>query len=200
MVVVDASVLTVGLPNRSDALRDLPIRLEVTDTAIEAVQCLRHVDVDTVVSKWQLVDMPHGRFLERLIAAKPWIPTIAFIPAGDGAIELAARAAGVSAVLAEGVDDDFFRDTVCQLLGIETFDNTFKSIKTAPGAGVLVGARCQAEVLCRNNDVEDSSSLRPGFDDRPVMPVVESGEYQDAAFVPRFYTAPPGAGGTKKRA
>ena len=73
-----------------------------------------------MVSQWDLVDIPCGRLLEHVIAAKPSMPTIAFVNAGDEAQEVAARSLGVKAVLEDDVDDAYFRDTVRQLLGIES--------------------------------------------------------------------------------
>ena len=63
--------------------------------------------------------MADGRFLKRLRAVKPDIPTIAFIKAGDVQQEIAARSLGVSAVLSEDVGDDFFKETVANILGLK---------------------------------------------------------------------------------
>jgi hypothetical protein len=63
--------------------------------------------------------MPDGRFLKTLRAAKPYIPTIAFVRPGNSTQEVAARALGVSAVLTEDASDETFRDTVANLLGLK---------------------------------------------------------------------------------
>ena len=80
---------------------------------------MKNKKVDSVISKWDLEDMEDGLFLKRLKAAKPRIPTIAFIRAGDRAQEIAARSLGVSAVLTDQVTDEFFRDTVANVLGLK---------------------------------------------------------------------------------
>ena len=120
MYVVVANILTVGVTDKSDALKQLPIRLLVMDTGAEAVRCLREERVATVISRWELIDMPHGRLLKNVIAANPAVPTIAFVATGDRSQEVAARALGVSAILSEDVDDGYFRETLCELLGICT--------------------------------------------------------------------------------
>ena len=120
MRAVVANVLTVGVADKSGILEELPIRLLVMDTGTEAVRCLRSERIDTVVSRWELADMPDGLLLRKLIAAKPAIPTIAFISPGDYSQEIAARGLGVSAILSEDVDDEYFREVLCELLGICT--------------------------------------------------------------------------------
>jgi DNA-binding NarL/FixJ family response regulator len=129
MYVVVANVLAVGVSDKSGALKDLPIRLLVMDTGAEAVRCLQEERIATVISRWELVDMPQGKFLRNIIAARPNIPTIAFITPGDRSQETAARGLGVSAILNEDVDDEYFRETLCQLLGICTITN----VKVADG-------------------------------------------------------------------
>jgi DNA-binding NarL/FixJ family response regulator len=63
--------------------------------------------------------MDDGRFLKNLRAVKPEIPTIAFVRAGDRAQEIAARSLGVSAVLTDEADDEIFRETVANVLGLK---------------------------------------------------------------------------------
>ena len=129
MYVVVANVLAEGVSDKRGALKDLPIRLLVMDTGAEAVRCLQEERIATVISRWELVDMPKGELLRNIIAARPNIPTIAFITPGDRSQETAARALGVSAILNEDVDDEYFRETLCQLLGICTITN----VKVADG-------------------------------------------------------------------
>jgi len=119
IVLVQATVLSVGLDGKNKVLRELPIRLLAMQSASEAVRSLKNKKVDSVISKWNLDDMEDGLFLKRLKAAKPRIPTIAFIRAGDRAQEIAARSLGVSAVLTDQVTDEFFRDTVANVLGLK---------------------------------------------------------------------------------
>lgn len=75
--------------------------------------------------------MAGGRFLRSLRAAKPHIPTIALVRAGDNQQEIAARALGVSAVLSEDAGDELFQSTVANLLGLKGA----VSIKSVTSAG-----------------------------------------------------------------
>jgi len=119
IVLVQATVLTVGLNGRSEVLKELPIRLITMQSGLEAARSLKNEKVNSVISRWDLDDMPDGRFLKSLKAAKPGIPTIAFIRAGSTTQEIAARSLGVSAVLAEDATDDMFRQTVTNILGLK---------------------------------------------------------------------------------
>lgn len=119
IVLVQATVLTVGLNGKNEVLRELPIRLIAMQSGIEAARSLKNEKVDSVISKWHLDDMKHGRFLKRLRAVKPDIPTIVFIAAGDRAQEIEARSLGVSAVLTDEADDELFRRTVANVLGLK---------------------------------------------------------------------------------
>jgi len=85
---------------------------------MKAARSLKNEKVDSVISKWDLDDMEDGRFLKNLRAIKPEIPTIAFVRAGDQAQEIAARSLGVSAVLTDEADDELFRETVANVLGL----------------------------------------------------------------------------------
>ena len=140
IVLVEASVLTVGLNGREKVLRELPIRVITMQSGIEAARSLKTERVDSVISKWELEDMADGGFLKGLRAAKPDIPTIAFIKAGDRAQEIAARSLGVSAVLTDEADDDFFRQTVANVLGLKGHV-TIKAISLAEDAKSLYEKR-----------------------------------------------------------
>ena len=118
IVLVQATVLTVGLDGKNEVLRELPIRLVTMQSGIEAARSLKNEEVDSVISKWDLDDMEDGWFLRRLRAVKPEISTIAFVRSGDQAQEIAARSAGVSAVLTDEADDELFRKTVANVLGL----------------------------------------------------------------------------------
>jgi len=130
VVLVQATVLTVGLNGRSEVLRELPIRLIKMQSGLEAARSLKNEKVNSVISRWDLDDMPDGRFLKSLKAAKPYIPTIALVKAGSKAQEIAARSFGISAVLAEDATDNVLRDTVANLLGIQG-DVNIKAIVSA---------------------------------------------------------------------
>ena len=119
VVLVQATVLTVGLNGRSEVLKELPIRLVKMQLGFEAARSLKSEKVNSVISRWDLEDMPDGRFLKTFKAAKPYIPTIALVRAGSKQQEIAARSLGVSAVLAEDATDNVLRVTVANLLGIE---------------------------------------------------------------------------------
>lgn len=119
MCQVYSTILMVGTQDKVSGLQELPIRLVMLDTGKEAIQCLRHEQIDSVVSRWNLVDMAQGELLARIIDAKPGMPTVAFIEPGNSQQEVMARSMGVTAVLSEDIDDVYFRRTVCQLLEIE---------------------------------------------------------------------------------
>ena len=118
MCLVGRNILVVGIANKGSDLRELPVRVLVLDTGAQAIRCLKEERIDTVISHWELVDMPDGKLLRNVAAAKPSTPTIAFIKPGAIDQEIAARRLGVDAVLSEEIDDDYFRETVCQLLDI----------------------------------------------------------------------------------
>ena len=118
IVLVQATVLTVGLNGRNAILRELPIRLITMGSGREATRSLKNEKVDSVISKWDLYDMEDGSFVKRLKAVKPDIPTIVFVRAGNRAQEIAARSLGVSAVLTDDTDDELFRETVANILGL----------------------------------------------------------------------------------
>jgi DNA-binding NarL/FixJ family response regulator len=130
VVLVQTTILTVGLNGRNEVLRELPVRLIQMQSGFEAARSLKSEKVNSVISRWDLDDMPDGRFLKTFKAAKPYIPTIALVKAGSKVQEIAARALGVSAVLAEDATDNVFRDTVANLLGLHG-DVALKAISSA---------------------------------------------------------------------
>jgi len=131
IVLVQATVLTVGLNGRSEALEDLPIRVISMQSGLSAARSLKNEKVNSVISRWDLADMADGKFLRLLRAAKPHIPTIALIRGGDSRQEIAARELGVSAVLSEDAGDELFQSTVANLLGLKGA----VSIKSVTSAG-----------------------------------------------------------------
>jgi DNA-binding NarL/FixJ family response regulator len=130
IVLVQASVLTVGLDGKNEVLRELPIRVIAMRSGTEAARSLKNEKVDSVISKWDLDDMEDGRFLKRLKAVRADLPTIVFIRAGDKAQEIAARSLGVSAVLTDDTTDELFRETVANVLGLKDVVS-IKTISTA---------------------------------------------------------------------
>jgi DNA-binding NarL/FixJ family response regulator len=118
LVLVQATVLTVGLNGKSESLQELPIRLINMQSGSEAARSLKTEKVDSVISNWDLDDMTDGLFIRKLKAVKPEIPTIVFVAAGDRTQEIAARSLGVSAVLTSDTDDEHFKQTVANVLGL----------------------------------------------------------------------------------
>ena len=66
IVLVQATVLTVGLNGRNKSLRQLPIRLITMQSGLEAARSLKNEKVNSVISSWDLKDMPDGRFLKNV--------------------------------------------------------------------------------------------------------------------------------------
>ncbi len=120
MCRVYSTILMIAAKDKTEALRELPVRLLAIDTAKEALACLKLETVDSIVSRWNLVDMPGGRLLERIIDARPDMPTVAFIEPGNREQEIEARSMGVTAILNDDIDEDYFRNTICQILHIES--------------------------------------------------------------------------------
>jgi DNA-binding NarL/FixJ family response regulator len=116
---VYSTILLIGAKDKAKGLTELPLRLLMINTGKEAIQCLREERVDSVVSRWELVDMPDGLLLERILAARPKMPTVAFVEPGNQQQEIMARSLGVTAILSDDIDDDYFRETLCQILHIE---------------------------------------------------------------------------------
>jgi DNA-binding NtrC family response regulator len=111
--------MVVGIAERSRDIQGLPLRILTMETGFEAIQCLKKERIAAVASRWELCDMPDGRFLTRLLAMRPGFPTIAFVEDGNPQQEIAARHAGVVAVLPNSTDSDYFRQIVCQILGFK---------------------------------------------------------------------------------
>jgi DNA-binding NarL/FixJ family response regulator len=147
MFIAETNVLAVGIRDKSNALQELPIRLLVMDTTVEALFCLCQEKIHTVISRWELVDGPADEFLKRTREAKPAIPTIAFIKPGNDKQEIAARGLGISVVLPENIDDDHFREAVCQLLGLEAIT----CIKESPRSERVGLPEENTELSVRNN-------------------------------------------------
>ena len=123
IVLVKATVLTVGLKGESKALRQLPIRVVNMRTGLEASRSLKNEKFDSIISNWELPDMKDGLFLKGLRRIKPDIPTIAVVNAGDTHQEISARSIGVSAVLTSDTTDKIFRQTVAEILGLRGADS-----------------------------------------------------------------------------
>lgn len=116
--LVKASLLAVGLNGRTGALDELPIRLVTAVSAAEAISHIRDDKFESVLSRWDLEDMPGGLFLRKLRLVRPDMTTIALICGEDAAEEISARSIGVSAVLTEGCSDELLLATVSSVLGV----------------------------------------------------------------------------------
>jgi len=119
IILVQATVLTVGINGRHEVLQELPIRLISVQSGIEAASSFKNESIDSVISNWDLVDMPNGAFLRRLRGIRPDIPTIAVVNTDNYAQEVSARSLGVSAVLTDSSSDEHFREVVRQVLGLQ---------------------------------------------------------------------------------
>jgi DNA-binding NtrC family response regulator len=119
----------VGAGDKSHVIAELPVRLVRLDTGAEAIRSLKQEKIDTLISRWNLVDVPDGKLLENVINASPFMPTIALIEPGNFNQEIQAAQLGVTAIINDDVDDEHFREIVIQLLGIETMAaiSTFES-------------------------------------------------------------------------
>lgn len=126
IVLVKATVLTVGLKGNNKALKQLPIRVVNLRTGLEASRSLKNEKFDSIISNWELPDMKDGLFLKGLRRIKPDIPTIAVIKAGNNRQEISARSIGVSAVLTSDTTDEIFRRTVAEILGLRSADSIKK--------------------------------------------------------------------------
>ena len=126
IVLVKATVLSVGLKGKSKALKQLPVRVVNMRTGLEASRSLKNEKFDSIVSNWELPDMKDGLFLKGLRRIKPDIPTIAVVKAGNTSQEISARSIGVSAVLTSDTTDEIFRQTVAELLGLRSADSIRK--------------------------------------------------------------------------
>lgn len=118
IVLVKASVLAVGLNGRSEALKQLPIRVITMQSGLEAARSLKTEKFDSIISNWDLPGMEDGKFLKALRKVKPKLPTIVFIKPNDPKQEIAARSMGATAVLSFDTSDEIFRHTVTEILGL----------------------------------------------------------------------------------
>ena len=118
MCKVQTTVLMIGADEKSHAIQELPIRLVRLETGAAAVRFLKRDSIDTFICKWDLVDIPNGALLENVIGAMPSMPTIALVEPGNAEQEIKAAQLGVTAVISDDIDTDYFREVVSQMLGI----------------------------------------------------------------------------------
>lgn len=120
VVLANTNILAVGIGEKSNVLRELKLNIFSLTFGKEAARSLKTKNFHSVISRWNLLDMPQGRFLKGLKSFRPDIPTIAIIEAGDTSQEIAARSLGVSAVVPDDGDDGYLCQIVSQLMGLNT--------------------------------------------------------------------------------
>jgi len=113
----EAEILAVGIGDKTHVLEKLPVRVLSAKHGGEAISYLRRWEVLSLLSRWDLPDMPDGELLERVVAAKPQVLTMALIESGNREHERASRLLGVTMVLLENTGDGYFFEAVYQLLG-----------------------------------------------------------------------------------
>ena len=118
VIIAEMNVLAVGVKHRTGDFESLPVRLLDAAGGSEAIHSFRTGSIDSVISHWNLPDMPDGEFLRKLKTARPDMPTVVIIEPNNPQQEVEARMLGVNAVISEDCDEDFFRGVVTGVLGL----------------------------------------------------------------------------------
>ena len=118
VIIAEMNVLAVGLEDRIKEFKGLPVRLLDIAHGSDAIRSFKTASIDSVISHWNLTDMPDGEFLRRLRTVKPDMPTVAIIEANNPQQEIEARSLGVSAVITEDCSEDYFRKVMGEVLGL----------------------------------------------------------------------------------
>jgi DNA-binding NarL/FixJ family response regulator len=118
-ILVRTNLLAVGLDGRAQKLDELPIRLVVAGSAAQAAGYIRQDRFNSVLSVWNLEDMPEGLFLRRLRVIKPDLKIIVLVDGKNPSEEILARSIGVCAVLADDCSDELLVQTVASVLGLD---------------------------------------------------------------------------------
>ena len=118
VIIAEMNVLAVGVEDRVGEFNGLPVRLLNMTHGADAIRSFKTDPIDSVISHWNLADMPDGQFLKKLKAVKPDMPTIAIIEANNPQQEIEARILGVSAVVSEDCGDEYFREVMISVLGL----------------------------------------------------------------------------------
>jgi DNA-binding NarL/FixJ family response regulator len=113
----DKYILTVGLTERCNSLKNLPVRLCSVNTGFEALKQLRLEVPSVLIGLWDLPDMPDGELFRRVLAGAASVATVTLIEFGNTSAEVAARRLGVTVVLDEGVDKQILSELLSQLSG-----------------------------------------------------------------------------------
>lgn len=162
MFIAEIDILAVGIRDRGELLEQMPVRILLVDRAYEAISCLRRSRIRTMASKWNLPDMTDGKLLQRVIEAKPEMPTIAVIESGSFGQEVAARKLGVTIVLPEDVDDGRFDEAICQVLGLRGITSIKGRYEIERNKNIMEGTK-SAHLL-----VSPIHSLSPSWVCNPV--------------------------------
>lgn len=118
VIIAEMNVLAVGVEDRAGEFNGLPVRLLNMAHGSDAIRSFKTDPIDSVISHWNLADMPDGQFLKKLKAVKPDMPTVAIIEANNPQQEIEARMLGVSAVISEDCGDEYFREVMTSVLGL----------------------------------------------------------------------------------
>jgi DNA-binding NarL/FixJ family response regulator len=115
MYLTEGYVLAVGLKQRCDALKDLPVRLCSVDTGFQALKQLRRQVPSVLLGLWDLPDMPAGALFKQILAGAASVATVTLVRFGDTGSEIAARSLGVTVVLDDSVDEHMLAELLNQL-------------------------------------------------------------------------------------
>lgn len=121
-VLATANILVVGI-ECLEIFDRMPVTAKEVQTGIEAVSSLKYEEFNAVISRWNLADMPNGRFIKGLRLIKPDLPVVAVIDADDPMQEISARACGVKAVVSNS-SLTLLQNTLAGLLRITAMEKT----------------------------------------------------------------------------
>jgi DNA-binding NarL/FixJ family response regulator len=121
----DATILAIGIDDEKlEVIRELPVKVTAHRFGHEATGSFRSEKVDTVVSRWDLADMPNGKMLKGIRGIRPGLPLITIVEAGDTEQEKAARCLGVTAVCTADDPDEYLKEIIVNVLGIKQADES----------------------------------------------------------------------------
>jgi DNA-binding NarL/FixJ family response regulator len=116
--IAEMNVLAVGMEDRAELFRDLPVHVLTQTLGIEAIRSFKTDQIDSVICHWHLSDMPDGLFLRRLKSAMPQVPVVAIVEPGNLQQEIEARQWGAAAVIPEDCGGDYFQQVIMSVLGL----------------------------------------------------------------------------------
>ena len=118
VIIAEMNVLAVGMEDRVGEFDALPVRLLDMAHGSDAIHAFKTDSIDSVISHWNLIDMPDGEFLKRLKTVRPDMPTVAIVESNNPQQEIEARVLGVSAVIPEDCDGEYFRQVMASVFGL----------------------------------------------------------------------------------